>query len=79
MQRTTIMLPPKLRAQAEQHARQKGVSLSEFIQELLSNVLQEQEVRRSEDPLFADNAVFDGEIPPDLSKNHDRYLYGDEL
>ncbi len=28
------------------------------------------------DPVFADSAVFEGEIPADLSSDHDGYLYG---
>jgi hypothetical protein len=31
-----------------------------------------------DDPLFLDNAIFDGTTPEDLASNHDRYLYGDE-
>lgn len=34
---------------------------------------------RMADPLFADEAVFDGEAPEDLSLRHDDYLYGDRL
>lgn len=30
------------------------------------------------DPLFSDNAVFDGDAPQDLARNHDTYLYGEE-
>jgi hypothetical protein len=32
----------------------------------------------SEDPLFKDVLVYDGPVPPDLSENHDDYVYGDD-
>ena len=35
--------------------------------------------RQISDPLFADEEVFTGEAPEDLSLKHDDYLYGDRL
>ena len=32
--------------------------------------------RRGRDPLLADQTVFSGRTPADLSSHHDRYLYG---
>lgn len=76
MQRTTVMLPPKLKLQARRQAKKRGVSLSELIRESLETVLDTVEVnQRVSDSLFADEAVFMGDAPSDLSHNHDRYLY----
>jgi hypothetical protein len=30
---------------------------------------------RKRDPFFADDRLWDGPTPPDLSANHDKYLY----
>lgn len=78
MKRTTIMIPNELKIRATRHAKKIGVSLGGFIRESLENAL-EVENRLSgkddEDPFFSDTAVFSGESPPDLSTNHDAYLY----
>ncbi len=34
--------------------------------------------KRKMDPLFADTAFYEGDVPPDLSLNHDKYLYDEE-
>jgi len=80
MQRTTIMLPSKLKLQARRQARKRGVSLSALVRESLASTLGAGEVdkrksSRASDSLFADEAVFIGDAPIDLSLNHDRYLY----
>ncbi len=74
MKQTTITLPPELKHRAEQVAHAKGVSLAELIGVSLEGHLQ---TMRERDPLFADEAVFSGESPNDLAKNHDHYLYDD--
>jgi len=33
---------------------------------------------RKADPLFSDSAIFEGDVPPDSARNHDRYLYDDK-
>jgi hypothetical protein len=76
MQTTTVMLPPELKEKAIRRAREKGISLGEFLRESLvlalnSNVAQ----NRKDDPLFADKAVFEGAVPSDLAEHHDQYLY----
>ncbi|HET6878852.1 MAG TPA: hypothetical protein VFI31_01780 [Pirellulales bacterium] len=77
MQRTTIMLPNDLRARAQRRARELGMSLGQFIRESLAAKLGGGE-NEAEDPLFADDAAFAGEVPDDLARNHDRYLYNDK-
>jgi hypothetical protein len=74
MEQMTITLSSELKQLAEQVARAKGVSLAELIHVSLEEHLQ---TIRERDPLFADEAVFSGESPSDLAKNHDHYLYDD--
>ena len=75
MQRITVMLSPKLKVKARRRAKKRGVSLSELIRESLETALETAEAnRRASDPLFTDEAVFIGDAPSDLSRNHDRYL-----
>jgi len=79
MDRTTIMLPPDLKIRASNQAKKERISLGQFIREALKRSL-DLENRKStdDDPLFLDNAVFDGTTPEDLASDHDGYLYGDE-
>jgi hypothetical protein len=67
----TVQVSDELRDKAMLAARQRGLSLDEFVQLCLSSV-----VDRERDPLFCDSAVFSGDAPSDVSQNHDRYLYG---
>ena len=76
MKRTTIMLPARLKAQAERRARTQGVSLSALIRESLARSLaRSAHQSAAEDPFLNDNVTFEGG-PRDLARNHDRYLYG---
>jgi len=78
MQRTTIMLPPALKLDAKRLARERGVSLGDLVREALTELLRgTREKTDARDPLFADDEVWDGEVPGDLSSNLDTYLYGD--
>ncbi|HHO55481.1 MAG TPA: hypothetical protein ENK21_03760 [Trueperaceae bacterium] len=72
MKRTTIILPEQLKYQAEQHAKEKGISLAEFIRESLRKNLN-SEIKR--DSLFADENYFRGHSEHDVAENHDDYLY----
>jgi hypothetical protein len=81
MQRTTIMLPLELKMRAQQLAQRDGVSLGDLIRRSLDAWLRGArgpKDRAGKDPLFADDAVWGGEVPEDLSEDHDRHLYGDE-
>ena len=76
MERTTIMLPAALKSRAIGWARERGISLGELLRESLERALDHLiKERRVLDPLFSDDAVYDGDAPLDLSENHDRYLY----
>jgi len=79
MDRTTIMLPPELKTRASNQAKKMRISLGQYIREALKKSLEMENRREAEDdPLFLDNAIFDGPVPKDLASDHDRYLYGDE-
>jgi len=76
MHRTTILLPPELQVEAEAVARSQGISLGELIRRQLQAVTpQKVRRKRSNDPIFKKFKVWDGPVPPDISLNHDKYLY----
>ncbi len=79
MKRTTIMLPDDLKIRAHNRARGMGISLGELIRESLEATLNHpDEEKLTKDSLFTDDALYDGKVPTDLSRNHDRYLYGEK-
>jgi len=79
MKRTTFMIPSDLKEQAARLARERGISLGQLLREALESVLEESRAReRLDDPLFTDWAVWDGDVPADLSENHDKYLYDED-
>ncbi len=78
MKRTTVMLPPELKARAERRAYELGVSFGELVRETLQGALESGEERRTDDPLFKDEAVYKGKTPKNLAERHDEYLYDDE-
>lgn len=77
MERTTIMLPTNLKQLAKRQARALGISFGEWVRESMATRLKNTKKGKgwSDDPFFSDRAVFHG-TPPDLSQNHDDYLYG---
>ncbi|MEF8822488.1 MAG: hypothetical protein V5A74_00055 [Desulfohalobiaceae bacterium] len=76
MKRTTIMLSEELKIQAAKHCKQKGISLGRLLREALERELEEAKIdRQGQDALFADQEVYQGEVPMDISFNHDAYLY----
>lgn len=77
MNRTTIVLPQDLKARAIRFAQELGISLGELIRQSLASQLKPPGRQATLDPLFADDAVYPGSTPKDLSKNHDGYLYGE--
>ncbi len=69
----TVQVPDELCDKVVLAARQRGLTLDEFVQLCLLSV-----VDRGQDSLFRDSAVFTGDVPSDASKNHDGYLYEDD-
>ncbi len=75
MKRTTIMLPEDLKAKAALYCEQKGISLGGLLREALDHKLREAtRARQGEDALFADQEIFQDDVPKDISLNHDAYL-----
>lgn len=73
MQRTTIMLPARLKNRARAFASKRGISVGELIRESLEEKL-ESKMESKSDPFFDDASFFKGNIPTDLSAKHDEYL-----
>ncbi len=76
MTRTSVMLPPELKNRAMRRARDLGVSFGEFLRQSLGGALEGRSAEKK-DTLFCDDALFSGKLPPRLSAEHDRLLYGD--
>ncbi len=58
MERTTILLPPALRERAGLLARERGLSLAEFIRVLLAEAVAAGPESQGIDPLYADDAIW---------------------
>ena len=71
---TQITLTPDLKVKVEQEADARGMTVAEFVRELLERAISQS---RSDDPMFSDKAVFRDNGPTDLAAEHDEYLYGD--
>ena len=69
-----ISLSPDLIARIEREAKARGMSLRDFVRDSLERAIAQ---KPSDDPLFADTAVYRDEGSVDLASNHDDYLYGD--
>ena len=72
---TQITLSPDLKAKVEREASARGMSLTDFVRQSLEWAIAQNP---SDDPLFADTAVYTDDGPTDFASNHDDYLYGDE-
>lgn len=68
-----ISISPELKAKIEREANARGMSLSDFVRESLEQAIAHN---ASEDPLFADTAVYRDDGPTDFASKHDDYLYG---
>ena len=77
MHRTTIMLPRSLKNRIDTASRKEGISAGEFIRRAVLAALDRSAHERQTDPFFSDRAVHRGDVPADLSADHDAHLYGD--
>jgi predicted DNA-binding protein len=68
-----ITLPPDLQSRLEREAAARGVSVADFLRSSLEATLKHN---RSEDPLFADHALWRDAGPDDVAEKHDDYLNG---
>ncbi|MAT71583.1 MAG: hypothetical protein CMJ58_18910 [Planctomycetaceae bacterium] len=75
MVQITFTVPEAVRDLAVNAARERGVSLDEFLCKCVATSVGYD---RASDPLFAGLQVWEGDAPSDLSENHDDYLYGDK-
>jgi hypothetical protein len=77
--RTTIVLPPRLKQLATARARERKISFSEFVRRAVEDAVRQPRAggQLDKDPFWSDVAVYDGPVPADLSENHDKYLYDD--
>jgi hypothetical protein len=75
--RTTIVLPPRLKQLATARARERKISFSEFVRQAVEDAVNQPRTgaRNKKDSFWSDVAVYDGPVPADLSENHDKYLY----
>ncbi len=74
MFRTTVMLPSNLKNRAKRFAVKKGISVGELIRESLEEKLQQNKTSSTKsDPFFDDVNFFSGDVPTDLSANHEEY------
>ena len=78
MRATTVLLPPELKSRALERAQKLGISLGEMVRRALRAELGRSRNPREDDPFLADDALFSGETPPDLARDHDRHLYGED-
>jgi hypothetical protein len=70
---TQISLPADLKEKIKHEADSRGMSLPEFVRQSLEWAIAQ---KPSDDPLFADAAVYRDDGPVDFASNHDGYLYG---
>ncbi|MEW6482567.1 MAG: hypothetical protein AB1397_06165 [bacterium] len=75
MNRTTILLPEKLKWDANLKARGLGLSLGEFIRTSLEQALKKDFSNLKNDPFVKDNKFYSKNIERDLSLKHDNYIY----
>ena len=75
MLRTTVMLPSNLKNKAQAFASKKGISVGELIRESLEIALLQAKGALCMDPFFEDTHFFTGDIPNDLSANHDKFFH----
>jgi hypothetical protein len=77
MERTTVVFPAGLKKRAMARARARKISFSEFVRQAVKHAADEavRKTSRGKDPFWSDVATYDGPVPPDISINHDKYLY----
>ena len=78
MKRTTIRLSDEFYERVKAKAKERGMSFHELVHLALIREINRKLVPPSEDPVYADKAVWTGPGPTDLAARHDHYLYGDE-
>ncbi len=80
MERFTFQLPYELKNKATRLSQINNISLAQIMRESLEQQLARIDITKNtneklQDSFFADQAVFHGDCPSDISANHDQYLY----
>lgn len=71
------MVPEDLRARVLRLARERGISFGELVRESLAAALAYPGDKAAKDTFWADDALYKGPAPADLSLRHDEHLYGE--
>ena len=74
MTRMTVELPDPLKSRITRAARQKRITVGQFVRETLEHALASP-ARSTKGTMF-DLEVYKGRAPTDVSANVDAYLYG---
>ena len=77
--RTTVVLPDRLKQRAVARAREQGISFGEFVRRAVEKMFTSPPrgttKKKTGDPFWDNLEVYDGG-PSDLAARHDEYLYG---
>ncbi len=80
--RTTIVMPPLLKAKAVAKARQQGISFGEFVRQAVEKQIaapaKGKSKKKTGDPFWDNLVIYVDDGPVDLAARHDEYLYGEE-
>jgi hypothetical protein len=77
--RTTIVMPPELKARARHCAQREGVSFGEFVRRAVSERIEpakKHSAKKDRDPFLDNRKVFRDNRPADLIDHLDDFLYG---
>src|SRR5437879_3870166 len=73
-ERTTIVMPPHLKARAVARARQQKISFGEFVRRAVEKQLAAP-VSKTGDPFWDNLRIIDDDGPADMSARIDDYVY----
>ncbi len=86
MEQVTLKIPDNYTDKLKFFAQCQNQTIEEVIMDIIckavetgKNDMSRENDCQMADPLFADDEVFAGEAPEDLSLKHDDYLYGETL
>lgn len=86
MEQVTLKIPDNYSNKLKLFAQCQNQTIEEVIMDIIHKAVETAKIDMTSendcqkaDPLFADDEVFAGEVPDDLSLKHDDYLYGEKL
>jgi len=77
--RTTVVLPPRLKQMAMEQARKSGISFGEFVRRAVQKEVAmppRANSQKTGDPFWDNLVAYEDDGPKDLAARHDDYLYG---